>query len=483
MKLDKKICKKYGISNTDLIDLQQINIIIGENGAGKTRLLKAINENLIKSSITTVYAYLPDISPHLPTADEENIEKSFYEMFFENDSIDLNDFMYYIEHQGIEFLNEILMDIKNNQKIKNSIRKRRAENIFDYMNDILNTLVHRTIHFENEIYLHSNVYDKDELLNDAVNNMSPGELSLFYLGILIAFIKYGKNDKIALLIDEPEMHLHPKALMSFFDYINNNDMIKYCCMATHSIYLIPLVDFYGIIYLSGGKVQNYTSKLYKEISSTILGDSNAIRDFLMSIETWQYYKFIAECFVLPEPVRKIKSNDEQFLKFQKYISALLSSKRQVDVLDYGAGDGRLYRIMKAVKKENSSLVDNVQYYYYDKYYKKPDDLDCSSFGSIEEITSKKKKFDCIVLMNVLHEIDICDWESTFKEIFSLLKNNGFLLIFEVKCLLEGEQPYGDSGLTYFVIRKMSKILKLKLKIKQICLLLAKKSLPVLITKL
>lgn len=42
--IDKETCLNYGIKNSELIVLEKFNVIIGKNGAGKTRLLNAIRE-------------------------------------------------------------------------------------------------------------------------------------------------------------------------------------------------------------------------------------------------------------------------------------------------------------------------------------------------------------------------------------------------------------------------------------------------------
>lgn len=52
-------------------------------------------------------------------------------------------------------------------------------------------------------------------------------------------------------------------------------------------------------------------------------------------------------------------------------------------------------------------------------------------------------------MNVLHEIDIEEWEETFSDINKILTDDGFLLVFEVVKLMHGEQPYGNSGYILF----------------------------------
>lgn len=62
LKNHEDVFKKYGIAGTNEIDLRKFNIIIGKNGSGKTRLLKALRDICALENITYVYAYLPDIN-------------------------------------------------------------------------------------------------------------------------------------------------------------------------------------------------------------------------------------------------------------------------------------------------------------------------------------------------------------------------------------------------------------------------------------
>lgn len=85
---------------------------------------------------------------------------------------------------------------------------------------------------------------------------------------------------MVVLLDEPELHLHPKALISFIDYLKSEEAVEMCCIATHSIFLIPLFDFYEIIHIERGVVQTYNSKLYNDIFENIIGKNESLSDFL-----------------------------------------------------------------------------------------------------------------------------------------------------------------------------------------------------------
>ena len=448
MQISEDIFLKYGIKNSEIIDLKSFNIIIGKNGAGKTRLLKALRDGLSSKNMSIIYAYFPDMHANFGVdISEEEYEIPLYEMIFEGESIELGNFIKYIEQHGYDFLTELLRDIDKYSRYKKSVRKERAERIRDDLNTILEILIGRQLKFGSEITVKSSTYESEMNLRDDLTQMSPGELALFYLCILIIIIKHNKDDskKMVVLLDEPELHLHPKALINFIDYLKSEKTVKMCCIATHSIFLIPLFDFYDIIHIERGEVQPYNSKLYHEIFENIVGKNEQLTDFLISIDMWKYYQFIAECFYLPSTVDKVNVKDEQFLKFLRYIEKSGDSTRSISILDFGAGEGRLGKTIKCMGKSENHINKKIKYYYYDRYYEKPADLDCKAFKSIDEIKMKNKKFDCVILMNVLHEIDVKEWEKTFFDIYTILNDNGYLLIFEVIALLHGEQPNSDSG--------------------------------------
>jgi len=66
-------------------------------------------------------------------------------------------------------------------------------------------------------------------------------------------------------------------------------------------------------------------------------------------------------------------------------------------------------------------------------------------NNINELNNKNNDFDIILLFNVLHEIDITEWENEINLLLGLLKDGGLLVLSEKKVLSEGEKPYGKSG--------------------------------------
>lgn len=59
----------------------------------------------------------------------------------------------------------------------------------------------------------------------------------------------------------------------------------------------------------------------------------------------------------------------------------------------------------------------------------------------------KRTYNCVVMMNFLHEVAPGDWKELFHRMYTLMEKGAYLLFVEVEALAQGERPnqYG-----YFV---------------------------------
>ena len=64
---------------------------------------------------------------------------------------------------------------------------------------------------------------------------------------------------------------------------------------------------------------------------------------------------------------------------------------------------------------------------------------CHHFSNCFLFKIPKKKFDCILLCNFLHEVNPREWIENFETIKDSLKEDGFLIIIEDKFLPKGEE--------------------------------------------
>ncbi len=241
-------------------------------------------------------------------------------------------------------------------------------------------------------------------------------------------------------MDEPECHLHPEALIKFLKITQNNKFYSQLWIATHSLFVIPEFNFANIVYLEDSHVISRNSKIYEVMLNKMIGENYKLTSqFFVDLEQWQYFNYIMECFTNPSVIDAVNPNDEQVQLFIKFIE----EHRILSVLDYGGGSARLG---KSLKISNYKGKNDIQYDIYDKNL---DDefIETLRFNDISAYKSiPSKKYDCVVLMNVLHEIDPCEWGEVFSNIYALLADESYILFVEKSILTEGEMP-NNTGYT------------------------------------
>ncbi|MFT0171476.1 AAA family ATPase [Paraburkholderia mimosarum] len=261
---------------------------------------------------------------------------------------------------------------------------------------------------------------------------------------------------VPLLLDEPEVHLHPQALNKLIDALLQRAPNTQIWIATHSLSLIShlAVKFpRSLWYANHGSFSSTTGTITDVVTGLAggAGGPQELADFCGSVSEFAINSFAADCLVEPVTV-KYAENDPQvkqiFDQFQKI------SRTPITVLDFGAGQGRLVDgLAERCEQEGKVIDDEIDYYAYEPMpsvrtlceqrvetvFKKTKKR---VFESIEETARTiANQVDFIVLTNVLHEIPISLW---LPHIFSstplldLLSDDGFLLIVEDTILPRGE---------------------------------------------
>ena len=466
----KEILEKYNVTIPDNFRFSnKMNIVIGSNGSGKTRFLKAIKELCQQDeSIRVMYGYYPSIS-HI-YVEEKSDELPNYSLgdFLRNSSASFNDLLNFISQYGPEFISDLV-----NYKSK-SEQQENSKILEDISKDFLTLTGKKLIGSRRKILIEDK-QGKTMPIEEALKLFSPGETMLLYMSIFLSMQKNNKQEKSIIILDEPESHLHPKALLAFIDMLQKNHKAETIWIATHSLFVIPRLNFHNIIYVKDNTIEKRKSTIYNDLKLCLLGnETEPIETFFSSLSQWQYCEFIAECFTNPEVIDTIDSEDEQVQIFIQFLQSYKDKGTALNILDFGGGSARLGLSLNLIKNEDKPQYEYEIYDLKPKYegkefkvYTKPDEI--------------KKKYDCIVMMNVLHEIKPTDWLETFNIISSMLKDNGYLVFVEVSALTNGEMP-NDFG--YFVLNEeelkvlcnadkgISKI-KIKNSQKSICVVLDK----------
>lgn len=438
-----------GLQNADKLKYNNINLVIGENGVGKTRFLKSLqneisNTNHIEKVITL---YFPELYESI--SNENNIEESDYifDIFKGNIDLDFKDFLKVIENAPDK--EGFFDDFKNWLNTKAKKEKNKAEVSFNEINNIMKELINRHVEIdENEkIYICKsfNGDDRKIIVSDAFSfpEMSPGEKILFYFCLFLYYLSNNSNKKFIVIIDEPECHLHPNKLLYFVNKLISFDFISELWIASHSLFLVPLFDFDSIILIEDGKVVNRNSQMYKKVYNALVGNENIdIFEFLKSIDSWMYYQWIVEMFALPIPKDDIDNKDEQFLMINKYCLEKYNTNKKLKILDYGAWKCRIYTCLEMnIENANEFIEYDAFEPYPDRNYKYNKNI--SLYTDSKELPANK--YDIVILMNVLHEIPVNEWTEVLNSIGKYLSEDGKLIFIEVKNLTHGEQPYGNNG--------------------------------------
>lgn len=289
--------------------------------------------------------------------------------------------------------------------------------------------------------------------------LSHGQRLLFAY-VMILFLQ-GANTNVKLnqsiiIIDEPELHLHPEAKINLIDkLIERTKDYGQLIIATHSLSIISSLDYESIYLVEDGEMfKPRSDKPYESIKNLLgLDDSyKKFNEFISSIPAWAMSRFMTECFESPDVIEFSREGDPQIEQIKK----ILKGNEKINILDFGCGKGRLLQALK----ESDSIWKRVE--NYDCF-----DVDVSNNQLLKEKGAKrtinklsvleKNKYDFAIVLNVLHEIDINDWVKTINKIVDSLKKDGFLILVEDNEIPIGELP-NDNGLLLLGEKEMKHLL-------------------------
>lgn len=435
-----------GLKNVDKVSYQSFNLIIGENGAGKTRFLKSLlNEMKKTNNYRVITMFFPDLLD--VKGDMENDEEADYifDLLQGNTDVDFRDFLRIIESAPDK--ESFWEDFRSRIKMNARIERERAEKSLNDINDLMVQLLNRTVELDSEmIYIKKRIGNEIRKVDikDAFlfPEMSPGEKILFYFCLFLYYVQNNEKE-LVIIIDEPECHLHPKKLLELVRRLKKFENVREIWIASHSLYLVPLFKFEEIVLIENSEIINRNSLMYNKIYNTLLGEKDIdVFEFIKSVDSWMYYQWIVEMFYLPQSIGTINSKDEQYLLIRDYCLKQIEANSKIKMLDYGAGKCRIYDCLKI----NGEMINgNIE---YEAFEPKPEDNyeydeNIRLYSRADEIMDNR--YNIIILLNVLHEIPVTEWRDVFKKIGAALVEDGKLIFIEVKNLSHGEQPYGDNG--------------------------------------
>lgn len=272
-------------------------------------------------------------------------------------------------------------------------------------------------------------------------DFSDGEKVLFTYALLLFLL--GTNPRIKfkesiIIIDEPELNLHPKAQIKLIESLQG--IIKeegQLIIATHSLPIIANLEYGSIFLVRGSQLFSPSSIIPFESIDDLMGFNehyNKIVEFLASTPSWAMTHFMSQCFDNPEVLEKAENNDPQLEIFKNLIKG-----DKLNLLDFGSGKGRLLDRIR----ESDGIWKRIKNYDCFDINEKNNELILSKEGSsimnnLNEL--ENDKYDLIIMVNVLHEIPIMDWTKSLIKIKKSLNLNGFFAIVEDTELPIGELP-------------------------------------------
>lgn len=426
------------IEYPDMHRFSNVNIVIGPNGSGKTRFLEAVRDLYQdEPSGDVLYCYFPDLSSRKFVKSRKSpLPRFSLKNFLDRDGISFDNFVKAIEEQGENFLMGLLRGESEYEIEENNFRLERMNRfVAAFLGKDLSRSVRRVvgnIPSAQSLVITKASGDKTLGLTTALEKFSPGERILFYMALFLTLKKELRgNIKHCIILDEPETHLHPDALLKFTDALQAEFPGADIWIATHSLFLVPKFKFDNIVYIENSQIARRNSKLYDKLMFGMLGGGNEdVSRFFASRAQWQYYEYLSGCFRIPEVVDTVNPADPQVQKFLRSYN----NREIKKVLDFGGGSGRLGRSLEAA---HFLKWQDTAYHIIDK---DPTLAEAAGFTVFTDLKDADKDYDFIVMMNVLHELEPGEWVSLFHEFREHMSEDAELIIIEMEALRDGECP-------------------------------------------
>jgi len=522
IKIIKEQSSIKGIKEIDIQRLSDVIAFVGKNGSGKTRILDLIEDNLfspvnisnrnltngtisclpisvrrinqpinqgqIQLIIQTLHPkYLrriryDEIRQLQQAVEGTNQQQNNSEITFENlmenvvENADYNElgsmyknalkFLIRLPHQLVEDKLDCML---NSKELEKRISYKRYLSLQKFVLD----LIKKELTWDSQVGKSKQTDTGNNLTVSGTwklngrefnyNEFSDGEKVLFSYALLFFLLDQNPNLNIResiILIDEPELHLHPDSEIDLIEGIKNVIKEKgQLIIATHSLNILSMLNYEEIFMVKDGVITSPSQATPSKSLSELMGIEervNKLTDFLNSTSTWAFVNFITQCFSDPEAIATANPNDPQIEAFKKAIKERTNNNSNI-LLDFGAGKGRVYKQLQS----DSDFIKNTNYCALEP---NPDcHTDLKTLGVSNVYTTHtelpRNSFDFVLLCNVLHEIPLKKWKDSLNAIIDSLKSNGYLIIIEAKVLSKGEK-IGEVGYLLLGLEEIKQLFSL-----------------------
>ncbi len=290
--------------------------------------------------------------------------------------------------------------------------------------------------------------------------LSAGQLVLLQVALSLFFQK-GDREDLVVLMDEPENHLHPLAVLTMIDEVKRKCPRAQIWIATHSLHILAHFNPAEIWFVKDGAAEHGGSKSVEVLQSLVGGDAGVeeLLEFIALPAKNAMANFARQC-LLPPGVVDSDVGDPQTSQIAGVLAGLLRNDGPLRVLDFGIGKARLLTELTESTASSEQFEAAFDYYGVD-LFSTPDNRSlCHQrlavaygrssnsryFTSMAQLQSalNERSFDVVVMCNTLHEIPPEEWLQYFGpggKISLLLRDSGYLLVVEDQFFPVGERAH------------------------------------------
>jgi len=325
-----------------LHNLNDVTVIFGRNGSGKSVLLRAIRDHDPTNHhyVTPERTGEIDFQPNYMSIELDPIERK---------NVSLGNFVSEYRRRIVARIQTYFMCRGNyrGQKITPDSPKK----IENYMNILLTDFA-LTLNATDKLPYKLIRADNDEIIND-IKLLSSGEAQLVTLGLdiltMASMWQLNSQDRGIILIDEPDVHIHPDLQVRFADFLNQiiSDFKLQIIVATHSTSLLAALGQFGgestsVIYLQRNQVNCNAQKfdsVKKELSACLGG--HVLMGFLFGSpillvegdDDYRIWSQVPRYNIIDFAV--IPSNGDEIKNYQKSLERIFASLRENDDVPCG----------------------------------------------------------------------------------------------------------------------------------------------------
>ena len=419
----------------DEFEPSRTHVVIGINGSGKTRLLKNIMG--MRGGYNCIYLDSPNNQCGLYADKEKRAYKGHNPL-----SIAFNDTQLSTISNLLRSGNFLLEDDAYFKEVDDDL----AVHINAYSERLLGWRFHEGHIFAKRDSEVIEITDPAKL-SDIRSEISPGQYSLLCFCFIAGVFRYKQetnpdiysSDRLCFFLDEPEAHLHIKAAFDLIDMIRSDFPDSEIWVATHSTHIFSSCNFKDIVYVDEGIIQNKDAQTHLRIFEEMIGpERSVLYDHIDDAFTRELTCYLDECLQYPGSRRHVDLPEQ----VKKRLEKLIVSERVVRILDFGCGKKVVFgRYFKERMSKSEYIYDGIDVEKIDDFKELSGDSGVLMEG-IDELGDKR--YDLILLVNTLHEVDILAWVDTICGLLRHLDDDGILLFSEYPVLKYGERPT-DTG--------------------------------------